>query len=61
MLADVSNKALRELVEKMSAARLSPNNRELRAVVKLVVASAVNEEGERVYPRVWNHDFAKCL
>ena len=61
LLADVSNKALRELVEKMSAARLSPNNRELRAVVKLVVASAVNEEGERVYPRVWNHDFAKCL
>ena len=26
-------------------------------VVKLVVASAVNEEGEQVYPRKWNHDF----
>jgi integrase len=26
-------------------------------VVKLVVASAVNEEGEQVYPRTWNHDF----
>jgi integrase len=26
-------------------------------VVKLIVASAVNEEGERVYPRTWNHDF----
>jgi integrase len=25
--------------------------------VKLVVASAVNEEGEQVYPRTWNHDF----
>jgi integrase len=24
---------------------------------KLVVASAVNDEGEQVYPRSWNHDF----
>jgi integrase len=26
-------------------------------VVKLVVASAVDEEGEQIYPRKWNHDF----
>jgi len=26
-------------------------------VVKLVVASAVDQEGEQVYPRKWNHDF----
>ena len=26
-------------------------------VAKLVVASAVNDEGEQVYPRTWNHDF----
>ena len=26
-------------------------------VVKLVVASAVNAEGEQLYPRKWNHDF----
>jgi integrase len=26
-------------------------------VVKLVVASAVNDEGEQIYPRTWNHDF----
>jgi integrase len=26
-------------------------------VMKLVVASAVNDEGEQVYPRTWNHDF----
>lgn len=25
--------------------------------VKMVVASAVNEEGEELYPRKWNHDF----
>jgi integrase len=26
-------------------------------VVKMVVASAVNEEGEELYPRKWNHSF----
>lgn len=26
-------------------------------VVKLVVASAVNSEGDQIYPRKWNHDF----
>jgi integrase len=26
-------------------------------VVKMVVASAVDEQGEQIYPRKWNHDF----
>jgi hypothetical protein len=26
-------------------------------VVKSVVASAVNEEGEQIFPRKWNHEF----
>ena len=26
-------------------------------VVKIVVASAVDKEGEQIYPRKWNHDF----
>jgi Phage integrase family len=26
-------------------------------VVKMVVASAVNDEGEEIYPRKWNHEF----
>jgi integrase len=26
-------------------------------VVKMVVASAVNDEGEQIHPRKWNHDF----
>ena len=26
-------------------------------VVKLVVASAVNDEGDQIYPRTWNHNF----
>jgi integrase len=58
LLADVSNKAVRGLVEKMSTAGLSAKTIvNYVQVVKLVVASAVNDEGEQIYPRTWNHDF----
>jgi hypothetical protein len=26
-------------------------------VVKMVVASTVDEQGEEIYPRTWNHEF----
>jgi hypothetical protein len=26
-------------------------------VVKMVMASAVNADGDELYPRKWNHDF----
>src|SRR6266404_220483 len=58
LLTDVSNKTVRELVEKMSAAELSAKTIvNYVQVVKLVLASAVDEEGEQIYPRKWNHDF----
>jgi integrase len=57
-LSDIKNKQLQELVEVMSAAKLSAktivNN---IAVAKMVVASAVNSDGEQIYPRQWNHNF----
>ena len=57
-LSEVSNGALRELVEKMAAAGLSPKTMfNYTQVVKLVVASAVDSDGEQVHPRKWNHDF----
>jgi hypothetical protein len=57
-VADVSNGVLRELVAKMVAAGLSPKTIvNYSQVVKLVVASAVNDEGDQIYPRKWNHDF----
>jgi integrase len=57
-LSEVSNGALRELVEKMGTAGLSAQSIVSYArVVKMVVASAVNDEGEQIYPRKWNHDF----
>jgi integrase len=58
LLSDVSNKTVRELVEKMSIAELSAKTiSNYIQVVKLVVASRVSDEGEQVYPRTWNHDF----
>ncbi|MGB2793228.1 MAG: site-specific integrase, partial [Candidatus Acidiferrales bacterium] len=49
---------VRGLVTKMTDAGMSAkmvNN--VVQVVKMVVASAVNENGERVHPRTWNHEF----
>ena len=58
LLSDVSNGVLRELVGKMTAAGLAPKTIvNYVQVVKMVVASAVNDEGDQIYPRTWNHDF----
>jgi len=59
LLSDVSNGTLRELVGRMIAAELSAKTIcNYVQVVKLVVASAVDENtGEQTYPRKWNHDF----
>jgi integrase len=57
-LAQVGNAALRMLVDKMQAAGLAPKTIvNYSQVVKLVLASALNAEGEQLYPRKWNHDF----
>jgi integrase len=57
LLADISNGALRELIEKM-AAGLSPKTIvNYSQVVKMVMASAVDADGDQLYPRKWNHDF----
>lgn len=63
-LVDIGNSALRKLVDHMSAEVL-PSGKKLAAktivnyveTAKLVVASAVNQEGEPLYPRTWNDDF----
>ena len=57
-LSSVGNLALKRLVEKMVEAGLSPKTvNTYSQVVKSVVASAVNEEGEQLFPRKWNHEF----
>jgi integrase len=57
-LASVNNLALKELVCKMAEAKYSPKTmHNYLQIVKLVVASAVNEQGDQIYPRKWNHEF----
>jgi len=58
-LSEVNNSALKALVAKMSDGGLSPKTitGNYVPVVKMVVASAVDEQGEQIYPRKWNHEF----
>jgi integrase len=58
VLSEVRNGALRQFVEILSAAELAPKTIvNVVTVVKLVIASAVDEEGDQIYPRIWNHEF----
>jgi hypothetical protein len=58
LLSEVRNSVLRQFVEILSAAGLAPKTIvNVVTVVKLVVASAVDEEGDQLHPRVWNHEF----
>ena len=57
-LAEVGNATLKMVIDKMTASGLAAQSIITHTrVVKMVVASAVNEEGEELYPRKWNHDF----
>lgn len=57
-LADIGNSALRQLVAHLAAEKLLPKSiLNIVAIVKAVVASAVDEEGEQMFPRKWNHDY----
>jgi integrase len=58
VLSEVRNGALRQFVEILTAARLAPKTIvNVVTVVKFVVASAVDEEGDQIHPRIWNHEF----
>jgi integrase len=57
-LSEVGNTAMRGLIDKMTEAGLGAKTvQNYSAVVKLVVASAMDQEGEPIYPRKWNSDF----
>jgi integrase len=57
-LPEVNNAVMRSLFAKMVGGGLSPKTIDTYSqVVKMVVASAVNDEGEEIYPRKWNHEF----
>jgi integrase len=57
-LSEVNNRVLKQVVAFMSEGGLSPKTIDNYAgVVKSVVASAVDKEGEEIYPRKWNNEF----
>jgi integrase len=57
-LASIGNLALKNLGATMVNGGLGASAiRSYTNVVKMVVASALNEEGDQLYPRKWNHDF----
>jgi hypothetical protein len=57
-VADANNSVLKKLVSIMSQAGLSPKTIEnYLDVPKAVVASVVDDDGNQIYPRKWNHEF----
>jgi integrase len=58
LLADVTNRTMKELVEHFTASNLSPATiRDYTNIAKGVVASAINEDGEELFPRKWNEGY----
>ena len=57
-LSEVNNLVVKGFVSKLSDAGLSAKSiHNMVQIVKMVVASSVNENGEQNYPRKWNHGF----
>lgn len=57
-LADVNNLALKNFVEHLTAAGLAASSiRDYSNIVKAVVASALDENGEPKFPRKWNAEY----
>jgi integrase len=57
-LSDVGNKTVRALVASLTESGLSPATITLAvSLVKQIVSSATDEEGEQLYPRKWNTKF----
>jgi integrase len=57
-LSNVNNLVLKQLVSDMAEAEYSPKTiTNYVQVVKMVVASAIGDDGEEIYPRKWNSEF----
>ena len=57
-IADITNRSLKDFAEHLVTACLSPSTiREYVQYVKSIVASAIDDNGEELFPRKWNDDF----
>ena len=57
LLAEINNRSMKELVETMAPKLSAASIRNYVNIVKGVVASAINEEGEELFPRKWNEEY----
>jgi hypothetical protein len=58
LLADINNRAMKELVEHLAGFELSAATiRDYSNIAKNVVASAIDEDGEELFPRKWNEEY----
>src|ERR1051325_1306023 len=57
LLAELNNRTLKELVEKMAEKLAASSIRDYANIVKAVVASAIDENGEQLFPRKWNDGY----
>jgi integrase len=57
-IATFENGAMKQFIDRLCADGLSPRSvRDIVLVVKNVIASAIDANGNFLYPRVWNHRF----
>jgi len=57
-LAKIENGVVKNFIQKLTESDLKPASiTAILTVVKMVVASAVDENGNQLFPRVWNHEF----
>lgn len=57
-LASVDNNTAKGIVARLTEAGLAPKTIvEIVAVLKAVLASAVNNDGKQMFPREWNHEY----
>jgi hypothetical protein len=57
VLGEINNRTIKELVEQMALELAASSIRDYVNVVKSVVASAIDENGEQLFPRKWNAEY----
>jgi integrase len=61
-LAGFTNGPMKKFVQDLNEKELSPKSvKEICSFVRAVIASAVDQEGNKTYPRQWNHDFIDAI
>ncbi len=56
LLADINNRAMRDFVEHISSLAAA-TIRDYTCIVRSVVASAIDDNGEPIFPRKWNEEY----